>query len=349
MNLIRGRVRRIILHLECVAIIIAVISSVTHQFPGFSLRVCSSSSQSHEMEKILVQWSDGRWKGTTSFVKKSAVKKGTIAVGDKVGVIWGKSKKTYNAQVLDICSGIRSPDIPRQDANDEEPFTFELASPAPERALDLPSPPQPMLQARLEDESVFSLMEKMDKLVDAVSRVEARLLQRLDTLEEAVKKISERCVPHPQYLPMPSIPPAPLPMPPEISTSLPLSISYGQENFNSPTPVLQDASSRANIISPSVGEYTISSEELNLAMQGCRSRKKPGCSVSRKSVHNAGKNQQQLSRKTRKDGIGARETQSNIYNVYAPVPTSTAGDTADGRQRNEECRGRDLSEDEDTH
>ena len=246
---------------------------MTHQFPGFSLRVCSSSSQSQEMEKILVQWSDGRWKGTTSFVKKSAVKKGTIAVGEKVGVTWGKSKKTYNAQVLDICSGIRSPDIPRQDANDEVPFTFELASPAPERALDLPSPPQPTLQARLEDESLFSLMEKMDKLADAVSRVEARLLQRLDTLEEAVKKISESCVPHPQYLPMPSIPPAPLPMPPEISTPLPLSISYGQENFNSPTPVLQDASSRANIISPSVGEYTISSEELNLAMQGCRSRR----------------------------------------------------------------------------
>ena len=84
--------------------IIADISSVTHQFPGFSLRVCSSLSQSHEMEKILVQWSDGRWKGTTSFVKKSAVKKGTTAVEEKVGVIWGKSKKTYNAQVLDICS-----------------------------------------------------------------------------------------------------------------------------------------------------------------------------------------------------------------------------------------------------
>ena len=77
----------------------------------------------------------------------------------------------------------------------------------------------------------------MDKLADAVSRVEA------------------------------------LPMPLEISTPLPLSISYSQENFNSPTPVLQDASTRANIISPSVGEYTISSEELNLAMHGCRSRR----------------------------------------------------------------------------
>ena len=225
------------------------------------------------MEKILVQWSDGRWKGTTSFVKKSAVKKGAIAVGEKVGVTWGKSKKTYNAQVLEICSGIRSPDVPRQDANDEEPFTFELASPAPEHAVELPSPSRPTLQARQEGESILLLMEKMDKLADAVSRVEARLLCRLDTLEEAVKKISESCVP--PYLPMPSIPPAPLPMPPEMSTPLPLSISYGQENSNSPIPILQDASSRANIISPSVtiGEYRISGETLNLAMQGCRSRR----------------------------------------------------------------------------
>ena len=106
----------------------------------------------------------------------------------------------------------------------------------------------------------------MDKLADAVSRVEARLLCRLDALEEAVKKISESYVPYPQLLSMPSIPPAPLSMPPDISTPVPLSISYGQENFNSLIPVLQDASSRANIIIPSVGEYIISSEELNLAM-----------------------------------------------------------------------------------
>ena len=169
-----------------------------------------------------------------------------------------------------ICSGIRSPDVPRQDANDEGPFTFELASPAPEYAVDLPSPLQPTLQAWHEGESIFLLIEKIDKLADAVSRVEARLLYRLDMLEEAVK-ISESYVPPSQYLLMPCIPPAPLPMPPEMSTLLPLSLSYGQENSNSPIPVLQDASSRPNVISPSVtvGEYRISDETLNLAMQGC--------------------------------------------------------------------------------
>lgn len=35
------------------------------------------------MEKILVQWCDGRSSGTTSLVKKTAVRKGTIAIGKK--------------------------------------------------------------------------------------------------------------------------------------------------------------------------------------------------------------------------------------------------------------------------
>ena len=52
------------------------------------------------MEKILVRWCDGRSSGTTSLVKKTAVKKGTIAVGKRVTVAWGKSKKTYQAEVV---------------------------------------------------------------------------------------------------------------------------------------------------------------------------------------------------------------------------------------------------------
>ena len=63
------------------------------------------------MEKILVQWSDGRSKGTTSLVKRSAIKKGTIAVGKRVSVAWGKTKKTYNAEVLSA-SSVRAPATP---------------------------------------------------------------------------------------------------------------------------------------------------------------------------------------------------------------------------------------------
>jgi len=38
------------------------------------------------MEKILVQWSNGRSQGMTSLVRKTAVKTGTIIVGKKVVV-----------------------------------------------------------------------------------------------------------------------------------------------------------------------------------------------------------------------------------------------------------------------
>ena len=71
--------------------------------------VCQSV-KSAEMDKILDKWSDGRSKRTTSWVKKSAVKKGMIAVGEKVVVTWGKSKKTYSAEVID--GGVHSSENP---------------------------------------------------------------------------------------------------------------------------------------------------------------------------------------------------------------------------------------------
>ena len=49
----------------------------------------------------------------TSLVKKSTVKKGTIAVRKKVVVAWGKSKRTFNARVINVNIGLRSAEIPR--------------------------------------------------------------------------------------------------------------------------------------------------------------------------------------------------------------------------------------------
>lgn len=138
------------------------------------------------MEKILVQWSEGRSKGTTSLVKKSAVKKGTIAVGKKVMVAWGKSKKTYNAEVIDTGVGVCSPPTPQQDTStDDEPLVFELAAPASQtQAVDFPSQSQPMLHRRQEDAQLQAFLDKLDDLVDAVSRVEAQMLCRLETLDK---------------------------------------------------------------------------------------------------------------------------------------------------------------------
>ena len=148
-----------------------------------------------------MRWSDGRSKGTTSLVKRSAIMKGTIAVGEKVMVAWGKTKRTFNAEIVDVNGGVRS----RQNASNGEPFVFELAASASAtQAMDLPSAtPTPVLQDQQEDRIVAALVDKLDKLdvlVDAVSRVEA-LLCRLQTLEEEVtalkEEVRERCI-HPQ-------------------------------------------------------------------------------------------------------------------------------------------------------
>ena len=55
-----------------------------------------------------MRWTDGRSKGTTSVVKRSAVKNGIISVGDQVQVVWGKGNKTYCAEVLDDARGLLS-------------------------------------------------------------------------------------------------------------------------------------------------------------------------------------------------------------------------------------------------
>ena len=91
--------------------------------------------------------------------KKSTVKKGTIAVGEKVVVAWGKSNRTFNAKMIDVGIGVRSAEIPRQDASNDKMFAFELVDPAPAtQVVDLPGPLQPILRARQEDSSIALLI-----------------------------------------------------------------------------------------------------------------------------------------------------------------------------------------------
>ena len=67
------------------------------------------------------------------------MKKGTITVGKNVIVMWEKSKKTCNVQVLDIGVGVHSPPNPQQDMDD--PLAFDLVALAMQmQAVDLPSP-----------------------------------------------------------------------------------------------------------------------------------------------------------------------------------------------------------------
>ena len=249
--------------------------------------------RSREMEKILVQWSDGRSKGTTSLVRKTAVKTGTIAVGKKVVVCWGKSKKTYNAQVIRLSSA--APASPAATRNEpEDQFCFELADPAPSTA-DQRAPGQQEERFPTILKMLDSLSEKIDNLSDTLSGVEAQLVCRLRMLKE---KVSALYTPR-DYLPLPATPVPPpaievttpqppptvevaTPQPPptvevatlrssptiEVATPQPPNLLHCQETLQthqeSPQP-LSDITNETGLCIPV--------EDISSALQACRSRR----------------------------------------------------------------------------
>ena len=147
--------------------------------------------------KILVQWTEGRYKGSTSVMKKNDVKEGSISVGETVKVVWGKSKKRFYAIVLneDYGSNInsnRSPVIPLQatpsrKARTDE-FTMELGGPPPSeptsdessqsRAPQIPDVPS-------QDSDVLQRLE------DFMSRQAANLLQKMDDVSEEMRRMQQ--------------------------------------------------------------------------------------------------------------------------------------------------------------
>ena len=83
-------------------------------------------------DKILVQWIGGRSDGKQCFVKRINIKEGTLAPEKKVKVNWGKSKKLFEAVIMDNqCS----PAIPVQPGScttnrtADKDVRFELGSP----------------------------------------------------------------------------------------------------------------------------------------------------------------------------------------------------------------------------
>ena len=107
-------------------------------------------------------------------MKRSAVKSGTIAVGKKVSIVWGKSKKAYPAEVVDDGRELA---VPHQEAGaiEDEALLLETASPAPtETAGSSHEDRQP------------ALIERIEVLTDAVSRLEAKMLCQFQALDERV-------------------------------------------------------------------------------------------------------------------------------------------------------------------
>ena len=96
-----------------------------------------------------MKWTEGRSNGATSVVQRSAIKSGAIAVGSKVSVVWGKSKKTYNAEVVGNGNVAQ---VQQANSHEDEPFVMELVDPVP---ADTQGPPsreerQPAVISRME-------------------------------------------------------------------------------------------------------------------------------------------------------------------------------------------------------
>ena len=116
------------------------------------------------MEKILVDGVMGDRRGRPLWLRRARSQEGQIAVGEKVVIAWGKSKRTFNAKVIDVGDGVHSPEIPRQ------VFAFELVDPAlPTWAVNLPGPSQLILRAQEEDSSIALLIDNLHNLAHTVS------------------------------------------------------------------------------------------------------------------------------------------------------------------------------------
>ncbi len=159
--------------------------------------------------KILVEWTQGRSKGTTSWLKRATVKDGRIAVGEQVKVAWGKSKKLHDAIVKDdgtVPPSVQAPTSVTK--RNQAEIELDLGSPASSLPVEddefrsplplsrcVPDVPSQTPQFPRDDVS-----ELIEKLHDFVSGQNAKIFARLDSLEKDLharldyleKNLSER-------------------------------------------------------------------------------------------------------------------------------------------------------------
>ena len=226
--------------------------------------------------KILVEWTQGRPKGTTSWLKRANVKDGLITVGQKVKVVWGKSKKLHDVIVKDdgtVPPSVQAPTsvTKRNQAKIELDFGSPVSSVEVEdnEILSLlplsrcvPDAPSQTLKLPRDDVSVL-----IEKLHDFVSGQNAKIFARLDFLEKGMnarldylkKKLSER----PETISRITGPP---PFEPALLTPEP-----SQTPFSSPCFVsspLQELNYCSN-----VQEYSVPDDILYTSLSACKSRR----------------------------------------------------------------------------
>ena len=188
-----------------------------------------SSTKMSTSPKILVEWIQGRSKGTTSWLKHDNVKDGRIAIGEKVKVVWGKSKKLHDAIVKD--DGTISPSIPIQapiasiagiGTEHQSGISFELGSPSSIPDNEFRSP-LPVVQSFSTDVA-SKFFERIEELHDLLSGQIAKLNARLDSVETQLLERLDRLDQGLQSSRPPIATPQPQPEPRRTASTLELPI-----------------------------------------------------------------------------------------------------------------------------
>ena len=218
-----------------------------------------------------MKWTEGRSNGATSVVKRSAIKSGAIAVGSKVSVVWGKSKKTYNAEVVGDGSVAQ---VQQANSHEDEPFAMELVDPAP---ADTQGPPREERQA--------ALISRMEQLTDVVAGLEARILCRFDSIEYCLTKMQAdldclKCAAAESGDCRPRIPVDVPPIPEQVPEDVSASVNPLSQEVETPvhpfltrfeSPALADMS---NWSADGGSDYqSIAQEDVAHCLKACKSRR----------------------------------------------------------------------------
>jgi len=147
------------------------------------------------MEKILVQWSDGRSKGATSILKEKCSEERDRYCREESHCYVGKVKE--DLQRTHVGHGRWSALSTKPSARHGRPFSVRPSS-SGDADTGCGSPEPVSTHAPQTAGRRKTCLEKLDDLSDAVSGIEARLLCRLQTLDEKVmalqKDVQEKCI-----------------------------------------------------------------------------------------------------------------------------------------------------------
>ena len=150
--------------------------------------------------KIMVEWIEGRAAGKRSYVTRNSIKEGTVAPGKTVSMIWGKSRRVYDAIIVEDM--LTSPEIPVQSTSSrakdtaEDDFLFEMGSPIatsePKERQHNCTQSEAIIQKLID--MVSDLKDTASDLRDTTERHYSRLLARMDAFERSMEEVKEKIV-----------------------------------------------------------------------------------------------------------------------------------------------------------